>query len=285
MTSLDRNETGATVGGFLASACAEARARVAEAARVEPLEALRARALSTAPPPEFATALSGNGVAVIAEVKRASPSRGRLAAIPDPAALARRYAEGGAAAVSVLTEPAHFAGSLDDLAAVAGAVGLPALRKDFIVHPYQVFQARAAGAAAVLLIVAALPQPDLEDLLVTAARAGLDALIEVHNAEEAYRAVKAHTRAGTGRRLMIGVNARDLTSLKVDPNRFEAVRGALPDGAITVAESGVGGPGDVRRLAALGADAVLVGEHVATATDPAAAVRTLVEAGTRVVAQ
>ncbi|MGH8910297.1 MAG: indole-3-glycerol phosphate synthase TrpC [Egibacteraceae bacterium] len=268
------------MAGFLSEVCAEARVRVAEAARHEPLEALRARALERPAAPGFASALSGDELAVIAEVKRASPSRGRLAAIPDPARLARRYARGGAVAVSVLTEPAHFAGSLDDLAAVAAA-GLPVLRKDFIVDPYQVWEARAAGAAAVLLIVAALGQPDLAHLLRVAASAGLDALIEVHDRAETARAAAAHTRAATGRTLVIGVNARDLTTLQVDPDRFASVRDALPAGALAVAESGVRGPDDVRRLAALGADAVLVGEHVATAEDPAAAVMALVQAGVR----
>jgi indole-3-glycerol phosphate synthase len=277
--------------GFLSNACAEARARVAEAARHEPLEALRSRAQEHGlTPPPFAEVLCGEGLAVIAEIKRASPSRGQLAAIPDPALLARHYAQGGAAAVSVLTEPSHFAGSLDDLAAVAAAVPLPVLRKDFVVDPYQVWEARAAGAAAVLLIVAALPQPDLEHLLAVAAMAGLDALVEVHDEAEATRAVVAHERAATGHRLVLGVNARDLTTLQVDPDRFASVRGALLAGigglsrsprALAIAESGVQGPEDVRRLALLGADAILVGELVATAPDPAATVRALVQAGTR----
>ncbi len=277
--------------GFLSNVCAEAHARVAEAARREPLEALRARAREHAvTPPSFAEALCGEGLAVIAEIKRASPSRGQLAAIPDPALLARHYTQGGAAAVSVLTEPSYFAGSLDDLAAVAAAVPLPVLRKDFVVDPYQVWEARAAGAAAVLLIVAALPQPDLEHLLAVTAMAGLDALVEVHDEAEATRALAAHERAATGHRLVLGVNARDLTILQVDPDRFASVRGVLPVGngglsrssrALAIAESGVQGPEDVRRLALLGADAVLVGEHVATAPDPAATVRTLVQAGAR----
>ena len=262
--------------GFLAQVCAEARTRVAEAARAEPLEALRDRALGRPAPPRLAEALRGDRVAVIAEVKRASPSRGRMASIPDPAALARRYARGGAAAVSVLTEPAHFGGSLDDLTQVAGAVPLPVLRKDFVVDAYQVWEAPAARAAAVLLIVAALPQASLEDLLGETARAGLDALVEVHDLGEAERAAQAHARAGTGRPLVAGVNARNLVTLQVDPDRFGAVRGGLPDDAVTVAESGIQGPSDVHRLAALGADAVLVGEYVAAAADPAAAVRSLV---------
>jgi indole-3-glycerol phosphate synthase len=279
------------MSGFLSNVCAEARARVAEAARREPLEVLRARAQEhPGPPPAFAEALCGEGLAVIAEIKRASPSRGQLAAISDPALLARDYARGGAVAVSVLTEPSYFAGSLDDLAAVAAAVPLPVVRKDFVVDPYQVWEARAAGAAAVLLIVAALPQPDLVQLLAVAAMAGLDALVEVHDEAEATRAIAAHAQAATGYRLVLGVNARNLTTLQVDPDRFASVRRALPAGTggrsrtsrtLSVAESGVQGPQDVRRLALLGADAVLVGEYVATAPDPAATVRALVQAGAR----
>jgi indole-3-glycerol phosphate synthase len=158
---------------------------------------------------------------------------------------------------------------------------MPVLRKDFVVDAYQVWEARAAGAAAILLIVAALEQPDLVRLLAVTAEAGLDALVEVHDEVEARRAAVAHARAATGRALVIGVNARDLVTLEIDPNRFATVRGALPHTAVTVAESGVRGPADVRRLAALGADAVLVGEHVAMAPDPAAAVRALVRAGSR----
>jgi indole-3-glycerol phosphate synthase len=267
--------------GFLAKACAEARERVAAAARDEPLPALRERALAQPAPPPFAAALTGSGVAVIAEVKRSSPSRGAIAEIPDASALARRYAAGGAVAVSVLTEPAHFGGSLGDLAAVAGAVPLPVLRKDFVVDAYQVFEARASGAAAVLLIVAGLPDSELVQLLRVTAEAGLDALVEVHDRAEALRAAAATETAGTGWPLVAGVNARDLTTLEVDPGRFAAVRGSLPEATVTVAESGVHGPEDVRRLAGLGADAVLVGEHVATAADPTGAVRALVTAGAR----
>ncbi|MGH8930592.1 MAG: indole-3-glycerol phosphate synthase TrpC [Egibacteraceae bacterium] len=264
--------------GFLARVCAEAHERVAEAVRVEPLAVLRERAAQRPASPGFASALSGDGLAVIAEVKRASPSRGRMAAIPDPVWLARQYGEGGAVAISVLTEPSHFDGSLDDLAMVAAGVRLPVLRKDFVVDPYQIWEARAAGAAAVLLIVAALPQPELVRLLAAVVGVGLDALVEVHDEGEAGKAVAAYAEAATGRPLVIGVNARDLSTLKVDPDRFAAVRTALPRDAIAVAESGVQGPADARRLAALGANAILVGEHVATAEDPAAAVRALAEA-------
>lgn len=264
---------------FLSQACAAARARVEHAARSEGLEALRARAGGLPSPPGFADALRGSGTAVIAEVKRASPSRGHIADIPDPAALAQAYAGGGAAAVSVLTEPEWFHGSLEDLSAASSRVAVPVLRKDFVVDRYQVWEARAGGAAAVLLIAAGLGDTALAALLSTVADAGLDALVEVHDSREVQRAAAAHAAADTTRRLVIGVNARDLATLEVDPGRFAAVRDALPTDAVAVAESGVRGPDDVRRLADLGADAVLVGEHVALADDPAAAVRALVSAG------
>lgn len=264
---------------FLDQACAAARTRTAESAARVSLVALRRRVAAADPAPGFATALAAPGVTVIAEVKRASPSRGPIAPIPDAAALARDYAEGGAGAVSVLTEPHWFSGSLADVEAIAGAVAIPVLRKDFVVDEYQVWEARAAGASAVLLIVAALDDPQLQALLAVVHDAGLDALVEVHDVDEAVRATAAHAAAATGRRLVIGVNARDLASLQVDPDRFAAVVDAVPAAALAVAESGVQGSDDVRRLGALGADAVLVGEHVACADDPAAAVRALATAG------
>lgn len=264
---------------FLQQACAGARERVAQARVGEADEELRARALASPRPASLADALAAAGLSVIAEVKRSSPSRGRMTEIPDPAGLASAYARGGASAISVLTEPQWFDGSLDDLRAVTAAVNVPVLRKDFTVDSYQIWEARTAGAAAVLLIVAALPDDELTAHLRTADEAGLDALVEVHDTDEADRARKAWADAGTGRRLILGVNARDLTSLQVDPERFEAVRRSLPDGAIAVAESGVKGPEHVAHLPGLGADAVLVGEYVATAADPEAAVRGLVEAG------
>lgn len=266
------------MSGFLDTAMAEARERVDKARTAEALEDLRRRALDRPAPPSFADALVASGVAVIAEVKRASPSRGHLAEIPDATALARAYAGGGAAAISVLTEPQHFRGSIDDLVAIADAVDVPVLRKDFLVDAYQVWEARAAGAAAVLLIVAGLDQDDLLALFQAAAEADLDALIETHSEAELSRAREAAICVAN-RRLIVGVNARDLTSLQVHPERFAALRDALPEGAIAVAESGVRNGDDVTRLAALGADAVLVGEAVATADDPAEAVGLLVAAG------
>lgn len=257
---------------------AAARVRAAQDASARPLAQVREAALERPPAASLAAALSSDALAVIAEVKRASPSRGALAEIPDPAALASAYVAGGAAAVSVLTEPRWFRGSLDDLAAVCGAVNVPVVRKDFVVTPYQVWEARAAGAAAVLLIVAALDDAELLELRAEANEAGLETLVEVHDAAEAARAGRAAAE-GAPAPLVVGVNARDLATLDVDPERFALLRAALPEGAVTVAESGIRGAADVSRLRALGADAVLVGELVATADDPQAAVRALVTQG------
>jgi indole-3-glycerol phosphate synthase len=268
------------MAGFLDRACAEARDRVAEAARLMPLGALREATRAVGTGSSLHGALSAPGVSLIAEVKRASPSKGHLAWIPDPAAHAGAYARGGAAAVSVLTEPAHFHGTLADLSAVAAAVDLPVIRKDFLVDAYQVWEARRAGAAAVLLIVAALPDEALVGLLEETAAAGLDALVEVHDVAEAERAGAAFAAAADAPPAIVGVNARDLATLQIDPGRFAACVDALPAGAVAVAESGVHGPADVERAAASGADAVLVGEHLVTSGDPESAVRRLVEAGT-----
>ena len=217
-------------------------------------------------------ALRCPGVSVIAEVKRRSPSKGALADIPDPAALAAAYEAGGAAVVSVLTEPRRFGGSLDDLRTVRGAVGLPVLRKDFVVTTYQLVEARAAGADLVLLIVAALDQPTLESLHAQALGLGLTPLVEVHDEAEAARAVEAGVR-------LVGVNARNLHTLDVDETTFARVAPAIPEHCVRVAESGIGGRDDVARLAQAGADAVLVGEALVRDGDPAAAVRSLVAAG------
>jgi indole-3-glycerol phosphate synthase len=248
-----------------------ARRRVAEARTREAIEALAERAADAPRGPSFRDALAGPGVAVIAEVKRASPSKGPLAPHLDAALQARAYVDGGAAAVSVLTEPERFLGTLGDLADVA-ALGIPALRKDFVVDPYKVWEARAAGASAVLLIVAALTEATLEELLRTATEAGIDAFVEVHDEAE----------AATTRRLgatIVGVNARDLRTFALDRDGFARIRPHLPDGATAVSESGVRDADDVRRATAEGADAVLVGETLVRAADPTTAVRDLVTAG------
>lgn len=260
---------------FLARVCAEVVDRVAAATRDEPLDALRERALATPAPPAFGAALDGG---VIAEVKRASPSRGVIAADLDAVAQARAYGAGGAAAVSVLTEPVHFHGALADLAAVADATDLPVLRKDFILTTYQLLEARAAGAAAALLLVAALDDAQLAELIVGADDTGIEVLIESHDADEIARATAVLADLDRDRPAVVGVNARDLTRLSVDRSRFADLVGGLPDHAIVVAESGVTSPADVEDYMAAGAHAVLVGEHLVRADDPEAATRALATA-------
>lgn len=214
----------------------------------------------------------GPGVAVIAEVKRSSPSKGALAPISDPAALAAEYEAGGAAAISVLTEGRRFSGSLDDLVRVRLAVSVPILRKDFIVTSYQLFEARAAGADLALLIVAALTDQELTSLIERARSIGLTTLVEAHTADEVRRAVDAGAR-------VIGINARNLQTLEVDPHTFARLAPLIPGGIVRIAESGVRGPHDVIELARAGADVVLVGEALVTGRDPRAGVADLVAAG------
>lgn len=255
-------------GDVLAVQVDDSRRRLAEAMAREPIDALRARALAKPAPPSFRESLAAPGVAVIAEVKRASPSRGPLAPDLDPVVTAQAYVAGGAAAVSVLTAPEGFLGSLADLAQVA-SLGVPTLRKDFLVDPYQVWEARAAGAAAVLLLAVVLDDATLRTMLHAAGEAGLDALVEVHDEEEMRRV------AALGPSI-VGVNVRDLRDFSVENGRFARVAAGRPSGSLLVAESGVHGPEDVRAYVTAGADAVLVGEHVVTSDDPAAAVRALV---------
>jgi indole-3-glycerol phosphate synthase len=216
-------------------------------------------------------AMSGTGIAVIAEVKRRSPSKGALAPDLDPAALARAYAAGGAACLSVLTDEAFFGGSSADLRAARAAVPQPVLRKDFTVSERDVCDARLMGADAVLLIAAALDDAELADLHALALEVGLDALVEVHDEAELDRAVAVGAS-------LVGVNQRDLVTFDVDRARAERVASAMPDDVVRVAESGIGGPADAARLAAAGFHAVLVGESLVTAPDPAAAVTALVQA-------
>jgi indole-3-glycerol phosphate synthase len=210
---------------------------------------------------------------VIAEVKRSSPSKGALAAIADPAGLAEDYEAGGAAVISVLTERRRFGGDIDDLAQVRNRVDVPVLRKDFIVTSYQLWEARAYGADLALLIVAALEQQALISLIERAESIGLTPLVEVHTEEELERAVDAGAR-------VIGVNARDLGTLKVDRNTFARLAPKIPSNIVKIAESGVRGPHDLLAYAASGADAVLVGESLVTGKDPRSAVADLVAAGT-----
>jgi indole-3-glycerol phosphate synthase len=214
----------------------------------------------------------GDTVKVIAEVKRSSPSKGALAAIADPAALACDYEAGGASVISVLTERHRFGGSLEDMAAVRAAVDVPVLRKDFVLTSYQVWEARAHGADAVLLLVVALEQEALVSLVERVHSLGMTALVEVHDAEEVRRAVGAGAR-------VIGINARDLRTLEVDRSTVARLAPLVPSGVFRVAESGVRGPHDVLEYARNGADAVLVGESLVTGRDPRSAVADLVAAG------
>lgn len=231
------------------------------------------RVVATAPPPRDAfAALSRPGLSLIAEVKRSSPSKGALAPISDPVALAADYEAGGAAVISVLTEGRRFGGSLADLDAVRAQVRVPVLRKDFMVSDYQVWEARAHGADVILLIVAALSDDELTSMVQLAGRLGMTALVEVHDEGETQRAVDAGA-------VVIGVNARNLKTLEVHPETFSRLAPLIPPGTVRVAESGIAGPRDAARYAAQGADAILVGEALVTGPDPVASARAMIEAG------
>ena len=248
------------------------RADVAAREAVVDLAAVKAAAAAAPPALDAAAALRAPGIGVIAEVKRASPSKGALADIPDPAVLASAYEAGGARVISVLTEERRFHGSLADLDTVRRAVNIPILRKDFIVGPYQIHEARAHGADVILLIVAALEQSVLTSLLDRTESLGMTALVEVHTEEEADRALEAGAS-------VIGVNARNLKTLEVDMNTFGRIAPGLPTDVVKIAESGVRGTADLLAYAGAGADAVLVGEGLVTSGDPRAAVAELVTAG------
>ena len=228
-----------------------------------------ARAEKMPRPPSFRAALAGSPtLGVIAEIKRRSPSRGRLAADLDVSALARRYAAGGAVAISVLTEPAFFDGDPSDLAAAQESSGLPVLRKDFILESLQVWEARGMGASAVLLIAAALTPNELVGLLDDVEHAGLDAVVEVHEVEEARLARDLGAR-------IVGVNNRDLVSFEVDLSVAETIAAELELAPLTVAESGIFTAADALRMKNAGYDAILVGETLVTASDPRAALAEL----------
>lgn len=224
-----------------------------------------------APPLDPIARLRAPGLSVIAEVKRSSPSKGSLAPIEDPAALAEEYRRGGAAAISVLTEGRRFGGSLADLDAVREQIDIPVLRKDFVVTEYQVLEARAHGADLVLLIVAALPDAELRRLHDLVTSLGMTALVEVHTVEEARRAADLGA-------CVIGVNARNLKTLEVDLAAFDELLSLIPDSAVKVAESGILHVDDAARAHRLGADAVLVGEMLVRHGDPAAALREIASA-------
>ena len=262
--------------GVLDEIVAGVRADLAVREQQTSLDDLKRQARRMPPALDPLPLLRAPGVSVVAEVKRASPSRGHLAPIEDPAALARAYAAGGAVAVSVLTEERRFGGSLADLAAVRAAVEIPVLRKDFVVSSYQLWEARAAGADLVLLMASVLDQQALVCLVERAESIGLTPLVEAHTALEVERALLAGAR-------VVGINNRDLRTLQVDLGTFARLAPLVPDRVVRIAESGVRGPHDVFELAQAGADAVLVGTSLvsgsAGGSDPAAAVADLVAAG------
>ena len=251
---------------YLDALLASTRARLAESMERVPAAVLEQRVAAQEEPRGLAPALDGEGVALIAEIKRASPSKGVLDANLNPRALAQAYARGGAAALSVVTEPDHFGGSLEDLEAARSA-GLPVLRKDFMLDPWQVLEARAAGADAVLLIVRILGA-ELSTLLAVTRSLGMDALVEVYDAEDLERALDAGAQ-------LVGVNHRDLDTFAVDPNRTARLAPLVPEGVTLVALSGVSTRAEMQALAASGARAVLVGEALVTSSDPCARLRAL----------
>lgn len=250
---------------LLAGSLDDARAR----RQLRPLSLVESEALERSAALDALDFLSpADHIKVIAEVKRASPSRGDLAEIAEPHSLAAQYEAGGASAVSVLTEERKFKGSLADLEAVRKAVSIPVLRKDFIGDEYQVFEARAAGADLVLLIVAALPQTTLQRLYELIRELGMTPLVETHSADEVARAVDLGSQ-------LIGVNARDLSTFELDRELFGRVADQIPAGVIRVAESAVLSVEDVQRYREAGADAVLVGEALVTG-DPAATLQSFI---------
>ena len=253
--------------GFLDDIVASTAARV-EASRERVDEAsLQERIASRPPAKDFAAALQADDVTVIAEMKRATPAQGPIAPDLDAGDTASAYLEGGAAAISVLTEPEHFKGSLDDLERAAG-VGLPTLRKDFILDPYQLQEARAAGADSVLLIVRVLDEPSLRSLVKLSRSLGMEPLVEVHSDSELDTALEVEA-------LVIGVNHRDLDTFEVDPERTAKLAARVPPGAVLVALSGVSTRAEVEELGVAGARSVLVGEALVTASNPVVKLREL----------
>lgn len=242
--------------------------RVREAEATVPLSALKSQAASRPRAYDFAGALRSSMPAMIAEVKKGSPSKGVFHERFDPLALAQSYAAGGAAALSVVTEPDFFWGRLEWVGLIRQALELPILRKDFLFSEYQVWESRAAGADAILLILAMLSDHDASRLMKEADQAGLQCLVEVHNESEADRACKLNAT-------LVGVNNRDLRSFEVNLQTSEKLASRLPSGAVRVAESGITSHADCVRLAACGYQAFLVGETLVTASDPAAQLRSL----------
>jgi len=248
---------------------AQKREEVEQRKKSIPLSRLKEGIAQREAPLDFALALEDTHTRLIAEVKRASPSRGVLCPDFDPVELARKYAQGGAAAISVLTEANYFEGSIDHLAAIREEIHLPLLRKDFIFDPYQVYESRAYGADALLLIVAILNQKQLEELLSLSHNLGLKCLVETHSQGEVERAVSSQAK-------IIGINNRDLTTFAIDVNTTRQLLPLIPQGRIVVSESGISSRSDVERLKGWGVNAVLVGEALVTAGDIVTKVRELI---------
>lgn len=244
---------------------------LAERQAAVPLRALEQRAEAMDPPRDFSAALRQHGIRLIAEIKRASPSKGFFAPDLNPAALAQTYADNGASALSVLTDERFFQGSLDDLQTARAAVTIPALRKDFTTDEYHIVEARAAGADAVLLIVAALPQSRLRALLRCAEEWGMAAIVEVHTAEETAQALAVDAA-------IIGINNRNLHTFETTLETTAELRALIAGDRIVVSESGIHAPADVAQLHACSVDAMLIGEALVTAPDTADKVATLVAA-------
>ncbi|HXE75999.1 MAG TPA: indole-3-glycerol phosphate synthase TrpC [Candidatus Xenobia bacterium] len=264
MASSPRTQTADMLERILAAR----RQALAQAKQMTPAAKLEERAAAASPPRDFAAALRRDGLNIVAELKKASPSRGLLRPRYNPAALAPALEAAGACALSVLTEPEFFRGSLEDLQTVAKLVGVPVLRKDFLFDSYQLFEARAAGADAFLLIAAILSAAELRLLLTLGRQLGMSALVEVHTADELARALDAEAE-------IIGVNNRDLKTFSVDIETSLRLVEAVPDACLVVSESGLWSNDDLQRLRAAGFDAFLIGEHLMRATEPAAALAQL----------
>ena len=251
---------------------AHKRTEVAERIARLPHAAVTERASAAPPARDFRAALTRPGVSIISEIKRQSPAKGALKLDMDAPTMARTYAQAGASAISVLTDEKYFKGSDADLVAVRGAVDVPVLRKDFVVDPYQVYEARTLGADAVLLIVRALTRDEIVELCALAHSLGMAALVEAHTAEE------IETALGAGATLL-GINNRDLTRMVVDVATTERLRPLVPSGVTLVSESGIRSAEDIARLRAIGVDAALVGEALVTAPDAGELLGSLIAAG------
>jgi indole-3-glycerol phosphate synthase len=254
---------------FLDKIVAQKRKEVEERQKTVPLTELEATVAQKSAPIDLAAALKSEGISLIAEVKRASPSKGDLNVNLDAVALAKTYADNGAKAISVLTEEHYFKGSGQDLAAVKKALpNVPVLRKDFILDPYQLYEARAWGADAVLLIMAILDYGTLQYLVAESHRLGMQCLLEVHDKDELKRALKCDTR-------LIGINNRNLQTMEVDINITQELSPLIPPRRVVVSESGIKGREDIKKLKAWGVDAVLIGEALVTASDIPARIKEL----------